>query len=162
MTTGVSLTTIHVALSLAAPAAGLIWLANLMRGLEQPLATGVFLATTLATSLTGFLFPFTVITPAFIFGVLSIAALAIACVALYGVRLGGSWRPIHVVAAMVAFYLNAFVAVVQSFQKLGPLQRVAPTQSEAPFVVAHVLLLIAFIGAGWVALKRVRPAPAVT
>ena len=45
------------------------------------------------------------------------------------------------VGAVLALYLNVFVAVVQAFQKLAFLQPFAPTQSEPPFIVAQALVL---------------------
>ena len=52
-------------------------------------------------------------------GILSLVLLAIACVALYGMKLAGAWRWIYVVTALVSLYLNVFVLVVQSFLKIG-------------------------------------------
>lgn len=49
--------------------------------------------------------------------------------------------------------------MVQSFQKIGPLQKLAPTQSEPPFVLAQSLLLLVMLVIGWIALKRFRHAP---
>ena len=57
----------------------------------------------------------------------------------------------------MALYLNVFVGVVQSFQKLAFLKALAPTQSEAPFLIVQVLVLALFIGLGILAAKRFRP-----
>ena len=56
---------------------------------------------------------------------------AVALLALYVFRLSGSWRWLYVVAAMMALYLDAFVTVVQAFQKIAPLHALAPTESGA-------------------------------
>jgi hypothetical protein len=57
----------------------------------------------------------------------------------------------------MALYLNAFVAVVQAFQKLPSLQPLAPTQSEPPFIVAQLVLLAIFVALGIGAVKRFHP-----
>ena len=115
-------------------------------------------ASALLTNFTGFLFPISGFTPALPVGVLSTVILAIALLALYGFRLAGAWRPIYVITAIAALYLNVFVAVVQAFQKLGPLQELAPTQSEPPFLAAQGLVLVLFVIAGFIALQRFSPA----
>ena len=83
--------------------------------------------------------------------------LAVALVALYGLHLAGAWRWIYVVAAVLALYLNVFVAVVQAFRKLAFLQPFAPTQSEPPFIVAQVVVLVVFAVLGFLAVKRFHP-----
>ena len=60
--------------------------------------------------------------------------------------------------ATVALYLNVFVGVVQAFQKFGFLQALAPTQSETPFVIAQLAVLVLFAILGYLALKRYHPA----
>jgi hypothetical protein len=64
-----------------------------------------------------------------------------------------------VVMAVVALYLNAFVAVVQSFLKLPALNALAPTQSEPPFLVAQSVVLLIFIAFAVVALRSFHPQP---
>jgi hypothetical protein len=59
---------------------------------------------------------------------------------------------------MLALYLNVFVLVVQSFQKLSFLQPLAPTQSEPPFAIAQIVVLVVFVVLGWLAVKRFHPA----
>jgi hypothetical protein len=58
------------------------------------------------------------------------------------------------VAAVLALYLNVFVRVVQAFQKIEPLAALAPTQSEAPFVIAQTTALVLAIASGWLAVRR--------
>jgi hypothetical protein len=104
----------HVVISLIGIATGLIVLAAMLRGHFSAGLTAIFLATTLLTSLTGFLFPISAFTPALATGVLSTVILAIALLALYAFHLSGAWRPVYVVAAVAALYLNVFVAIVQA------------------------------------------------
>jgi hypothetical protein len=118
--------------------------------------TGVFLATTVATSVTGFGFPFDHFLPSHGVGILSLVVLAIAMVALYSFHLAGAWRRIYAVCAVIALYLNVFVLVVQAFEKVPPLRALAPTQSEPPFAIAQLLVLALFVALGIAAAKKFR------
>ena len=153
---------IHVAISLIGIASGLVVLYGLLSG--KPLAgwTALFLLTTVLTSLTGFPLPPFGFDPPRAIGIILLVLLAAAVLALYVFRLAGAWRWIYIVTAVASLYLNVFVAVVQSFQKLSFLQPLAPTQSEPPFVVAQVIVLIAFIALGALAVVRFRPAASVS
>jgi hypothetical protein len=67
---------------------------------------------------------------------------------------------LNVATALAALYLNVFIGVVPSFQKLAFLKALAPTQSEPPFLVEQILVLGLFIVLGIVAAKRFHPLPA--
>jgi hypothetical protein len=138
-------TAVHVILSVVGIASGLVVIFGFLssRRLEQ--LTHVFLSTTVLTSLTGFGFPFEHVLPSHIVGALSLAVLAVAIFARYGRRLAGIWRSLYVVSAMTALYFNCFVLVVQLFLKVPTLKNLAPTQSEAPFVVAQFVVLTVFV-----------------
>jgi hypothetical protein len=116
-----------------------------------------FFATTVLTSVTGFFFHSASFGPPHVIAVISLAILAAAIVALYVFRLVGFWRWIYVSGAVAALYLNVFVVVVQAFQKLPLLQPLAPTQSEPPFVVAQVIVLVIFVALGIGAVKSFFP-----
>ena len=148
---------IHVILSLIGIASGLVALYGLLAGKLLHGWTALFLATTVLTSVTGFPLPPFGFDPPRAVGTLSLALLALAILALYAFRLGGAWRWVYVATAIAALYLNCFVAVAQSFQKLSFLQPLAPTQSEPPFVVAQVVVLVAFVAMGIVAARRFHP-----
>ena len=152
-------TLVHVALSLVGILTGLVVLFGMFSSKKLPTSTALFLATTVLTSATGFFFPRDHILPAHIVGVISLAVLALAIFALYERRLVGSWRWIYVAGAVLALYLNVFVGVVQAFQKLPFLASLAPTQSEPPFVVAQVVVLVIFIALGILALRSFHPRP---
>lgn len=137
-------TTIHVVISLIGIASGLIVLAGLLGGRLLTLWNGVFLITTVLTSITGFAFPNTKVTPGIILGVLSLITLAIAIFALYGRHLSGIWRRTYVITALIALYFNVFVLVAQTFEHVPAIHALAPTQTEAPFKIAQLLLLVAF------------------
>jgi hypothetical protein len=150
-------TTLHVVISLIGILSGFIVLYGLFTGKRLPAWTGLFLLTTVLTSVTGFFFPLTSITPALIVGVISLVVLAAAIYALYAGRLAGHWRWVYVVTALVALYLNVFVGVVQAFQKVSFLNPLAPTQSELPFVIAQVGLIAIFIMVGILTVRRYHP-----
>jgi hypothetical protein len=149
-------TLMHVAISLVAIVAGLPVLVAMLRNGTAAGATALFLGMTVLTSVTGFMFPSATLLPSHIVGVVSLAALAVAVVALYGFRLAGVWRTAYVVAAVLSLYLNVFVLVVQAFQKVAPLKALAPTQSEPPFLAAQAALLALFGYAGFLAVRRFR------
>jgi hypothetical protein len=69
-----ALTIFHVALSLVGIGSGVVAIYDLLKAKTPGRWTQVFLATTAATSLTGFLFPFHVVTPAQALGVFSLIA----------------------------------------------------------------------------------------
>ena len=150
-------TILHTAISLIAIASGLIVLAGMLRARRLPGWTAVFLVTTILTSVTGFMFPISGLTPAIVFGLISIVILVIALAALYLKHLSGAWRWIYVTTALMALYLNVFVLIVQSFQKLPALQKLAPTQSEPPFLIAQAVALIALLILGAMAARKFRP-----
>lgn len=154
-------TTLHVVISLVGIASGLVVLAHMLAGRRRAGLTAVFLATTVLTSVTGFMFPFSQLLPSHVVGIISLVVLAAALVALYAFSLAGAWRWIYVACAVLALYLNVFVGVVQAFQKLAFLQPLAPTQSEAPFLVAQVVVLAIFVVLGIVSVKRFHPEMAV-
>jgi hypothetical protein len=144
-------------LSLIGIVSGIVVALAMLAANRLPVFTAIFLATTVATSVTGFMFHFASFGPPEIIGVISLVALAIAILALYSYKLAGSWRWIYVAAALFALYLNVFVAVVQTFQKVAFFHALAPTQTEPPFAVAQGVVLIAFIALGIAAAKKFHP-----
>ena len=135
-------TKIHVVISLIGILTGLVVLIGLISGRRFNRWTAWFLVATVATSATGFFFPFHGVTPAIIVGFISLLLLAVAIFARYFRRFVGSWRWIYVVTTMIALYLNVFVLIVQLFQKVPSLKALAPTQTEPPFLVAHLVTLL--------------------
>ncbi len=165
MVFGMSLATytlIHVIISLIGIGSGLIVLFGMFGSKRLDGMTALFLATTALTSLTGFGFPFEHMTPGIVLGILSLVVLAIAIPARYSFRMAGKWRSIYVITAVIALYFNCFVLVVQSFQKVSALHALAPQGSEPPFAIAQGILLVLFIVAGTLAVKRFRPDAALS
>ena len=146
----------HVLLSLVGIGSGLVVLAGLIAGQRREGWTALFLATTVATSVTGLGFPFDRLLPSHIVGIVSLVVLALGILARYPLRLARGWRRVYVVCAVLALYLNVFVAVVQAFLKVPALKALAPTQTETPFAVAQLLALVLFVVLGVAGAKKFR------
>ena len=158
MTLG-TFTALHVLISLIAIGSGLIVMFGLLSGRRLDVWTGLFLATTVLTSVTGFGFPFQHLLPSHILGILSLVILALAIPARYVFDLTGSWRWIYVVGAGMALYFNVFVLVVQAFEKVPGLKALAPTQKEPPFLIAQLVVLLIFVALIILATKRFHVEP---
>ncbi|HEY2844420.1 MAG TPA: hypothetical protein VGJ09_12250 [Bryobacteraceae bacterium] len=152
-------TLLHVVISLAGIASGLVVIAGFLRDQRLDRWTAVFLATTVATSASGYLFPVEHVMPSHIVGAISLVVLLVAIVARYALHMSGAWRWIYVVGAVLGEYFNCFVLVVQSFLKIPALKALAPTQSEPPFAVAQLIVLAIFIGLGVAAVKKFQQKP---
>jgi hypothetical protein len=150
-------TTLHVVISLIAIVTGLIVVWGMLNSQRMPAMTALFLVTTILTSVTGFFFPATMVTPAQIVGIISLAVLAGAVLAFYLFHLNGRWRWIYVAMALLALYLNVFVLVVQGFQKVPALHALAPNGNEPAFIVAQTLVLLLFAWLGYLAVSRFHP-----
>lgn len=149
-------TLIHVLLSLAGIGSGFVVVFGLLNRKRLDGWTAIFISTTILTSLTGFLFPITQITPGIILGILSLLVLTPTVLARYVFGLRGAWRSTYVVSAMIALYFNCFVAVVQAFQKVPALKALAPTQKEPPFAIAQLLVMGLFLVLGFFSVKKFR------
>jgi hypothetical protein len=150
-------TQLHVLISLIAIAGGLVFFLTLLGDRWLMITNAVFLLFTILTSVTGFLFPPKPIGPPFIFGVISLAVLAVSLYALYGRRLAGRWRGTYIVTALFAQYLNMVVLVVQSFQKIPALNAFAPTGTEPPFLATQGVVLLGTLFVGWRLLRGSAP-----
>ena len=153
-------TIIHTLISLVAIFTGLIVLFGLLAGNRLPGWTKWFLVTAVATTVTGFFFPFHGFTPAIGLGIISLPFLALTIFALYRKNLAGAWRWIYVVGAVISLYFNLFVLIVQSFEKIPALHALAPTQTESPFKLTQIVVLTISVLLCIVALIRFRPEPA--
>lgn len=149
---------LHIAISLIALATGFMVMAGFLSGTGLRGTHHLFLLTTVATSVTGFFLPAGKLLPSHITGIVSLLVLAVAIYAFYGAKLSGRWRRIYVIAATGALYLNVFVLVVQTFVKNPTLLALAPTQSELPFAITQLAVLLAFVALGYAAYSRARHA----
>ena len=160
MTLGMTLSTftlVHVVISLVGILSGFVVLAGMFASRRQDGWTALFLATTVLTSLTGFLFPFEHLLPSHKIGIISLVLLALAIVGRYAMHMTGSWRWIYVVGSVMALYLNVFVLVFQAFLKVPSLHALAPKGSEPPFLIAQLVVMAIFIVLGFRAVKRFHP-----
>jgi hypothetical protein len=155
-----SFTLVHVVISLIGIFTGFVVVFGMVAGKQSRGWTATFLATTLATSVTGFFFPIHGFTPALGVGIISVVILACSYFALYGRRLSGAWRWIYVLTAVLAQYFNFFVLIAQSFQKIPALHALAPTQKEPPFAIAQGAALLLFVVLGLQAVRKFHPTPA--
>jgi hypothetical protein len=152
-------TTVHVIISLIGIVAGVLVMFGLLGSRRMPGMTALFLLFTILTSATGFLFPFEGFKPSYAVGALSLVLLAIACLALYGMKLSGGWRWIYVVTAMASLYLNIFVLVIQCFLKVPALHALAPGEPPGGpvFAVTQGVVLVFFVIVTIGAVRRFRP-----
>jgi len=148
---------IHVGLSLVGIASGLLVLLALASGKLHSGWTWLFLATTVLTDVTGYPLPPFGWDPPRIVGTISLVVLAIAVLAYYAFHAAGAWRWIYIVTALIALFLNCFVGVVQSFQKIPAVHALAPTQTELPFKIAQLAVLAIIIVLGIIAVRKTRP-----
>ena len=147
-------TLLHIAISLLSIGSGFVIVGGFLANTRLEGANIVFLVSTVATSVTGFMFPFVQFLPSHLFSIVSLIALGVAIYAYYGKRLEGGWRKIYVAGAAFALYLNVFVLVFQTFQKNPALLAIAPTQSEPIFLATQFATLLAFLILGLMSMKR--------
>lgn len=153
----VQFTFLHVFLSLVGLGAGIFVIFGLLNSLRLRILTALFFVTTVATSLTGFLFPFNGVTPGITLGILSMIALILAIVALYVKALAGVWRGVYVVTVCIAFYFNFFVLIAQAFAKVPALHTIAPTQASPGFGITQLAVLLIFALLTTRAFKKFHP-----
>lgn len=152
-------TLIHVVISLIGIGSGFVVMFGLLTGRRLNGWTALFLASTVATSVTGFGFPLTHFGAPHWVGVISLVVLAVVILARYAFHLTGAWRWLYVVGALLALYLNVFVGIVQAFQKVPVLKALAPTQSEPPFLLTQLIVLALFIALAILAAIKSRLEP---
>jgi hypothetical protein len=160
MVLGMSLstfTTLHVILSLVAMVAGIVVMIGMLASLRLGFWAGLFLATAILTSATGYLFPASGLLPSHIVGAISLVALLVAAFAFYSGKLVGARRWLYVVCVVLAVYLDVFVGVVQAFGKIAFFHALAPTQTEAPFAIAQLAVLAIFLLWGFFAFRWFDP-----
>jgi hypothetical protein len=159
MVLGMSLATftlVHVVISLIGIVSGILVLFGLLGSSRMPGMTAIFLLTTILTNATGFLFPFEGFKPSYVIAALSLVLLAIACIALYAMKLRGAWRWIYVLTAMISLYLNIFVLVILKVPFLHALAPSVPP-SEPPFAAVQGLVLLFFVLVIIGGIRRFRP-----
>jgi hypothetical protein len=153
-------TIVHTLISLVAIFTGVVVVFGMLASSRLDGWTKWFLITAVATTVTGFFFPFHGFTPAIGLGIISLPFLALTLFARYPKHLSGAWRWIYVIGAVICLYFNLFVAAVQSFEKIPALHAMAPTQTESPFKLTQLSVLALSIVFAIVTVIRFRPEPA--
>lgn len=148
---------IHVVISLIAIISGIVVASGFLTADRHERSTLIYMVTTILTSLTGFLFPFHVVTPAIIVGSLCVLIFIPTALARYRFHLAGIWRPVFIVGAMVLLFFNCLVLIVQSFQKIPVLNALAPNGNEPPILAAQAALLVVCVLVGYFSIRRFRP-----
>ncbi len=149
----------HVAITLVAIASGLYVLWSLLMDRLPARSNQVFLLFTFLTSATGILIKpeLPPPSPAQITAVIAFIALAVCLYAFYVHHMAGRWRATYVVTAVIGLYLNVFVLVTQAFTKITVLHDTmppGPAPGGALFGAAQGAVLLVFLAAGWLAVKR--------
>jgi hypothetical protein len=166
-------TTLHVIITLIAIVAGFVVMFGMLGSKRLPGWTAIFWLFTVLTTVTGFMFlqvpAFRTVTPAIATGIVATVFFVVGLLALYIKDLIGSWRWIYVVTALVSLWLNVFVLITQSFQKLKILNPAAPMAgppfadpTNTYFAIAQGIALLFFIVVGFLAVRKFRPGLMIT
>jgi hypothetical protein len=142
-------TLIHVVISLIGILSGLVVIYGFLTGKRLSSWNWLFLVMTIATSVTGFFFPFHGITPGIVLGVVSLVVLALALLAL---RKG--WTKTYIVTATLAEFFNVLVLIAQSFQKIHAFHALAPTGHEPIIAISQGVAFLLFAVLAVIAVRK--------
>jgi hypothetical protein len=151
----------HTAITLVAIVSGLLMLAAMLRNDRADMTTAIFLLFSVLTAVTGFIIQVKPVTPAVSLGVILSILMLFALLARYVFAMRGAWRWIYIVTAVAALWSNCFVLVIQTFLKFPALHALAPGAPPGGpiFGAVQLVVLIAFVAAGFLGLRRFHPAP---
>lgn len=152
-------TILHILISLIALISGVRLTIGFSKGTDPNATRLIFLVSTAANLLTGFLFPFHGVTPAIVIGALNTVILVGTVVASGRRRRSQFWAVTYIVGALALLYFNFLVFIVQSFQKVPFLHAIAPVGNEPPIIILQGLLFVVAIAAGYLCLRRSRRGP---
>jgi hypothetical protein len=164
-------TVVHVVITFIAIASGLVVVFGMIGSHRLGKTTALFLLMTLLTSVTGFMFFLSPtqareFTPATATGVIAMIVFVICVYARYAKHLYGHLRWIYAVTAVISLYLNVFVLIVQSFQKVKLINPAAPMvgppfaePQQFQFAVAQGAALLIFVMLGLIAALKFRRGP---
>ena len=150
-------TWVHTILSLVGLVSGLVVLIGLFGSKKLGGWTALYLASTVATSVTGFGFPVDRFQDSHWVGVLSLVVLAAAILARYVFHFAGAWRWIYVLGVLLGLYFLVFVGIAQLFKKVPTLAAMAPNLSEPPFVISLLAATAIFAVLAIAAAIKFRP-----
>jgi hypothetical protein len=149
---------VHTILSFVALVTGIVVLIGLLTARSFAALTGLFLASAVATSATGFGFPGGLSIAKYL-GCAALVVLLAAILARYVFHLAGAWRAIYAVAAVLSLYSLIFFTIGEAFLRLPPLHELAPTLTERPFVIAQLIAGALFVALAIAAAVRFRDRP---
>jgi len=149
-------TKLHVVISLIGIVSGLVVVFGMLNRQLRDGWTSIFVWSTVLTSVTGFGFPFDHLLPSHKVGIVSLIVLVVVIVARSQAHREGVWRWIFPLGCVLALYLNVFVLVVQSFQKIPALNALAPTQSERPLQLVQLAVFALFVWFAVASMRRFR------
>jgi hypothetical protein len=164
-------TILHVAISLIAIASGLVVVFGMIGSHRLPRTTALFWVMTVLTTVTGFMFFLSptqakVLTPATATGIVATIAFLPGLFALYAKHLYGKWRWIYTISFVFSLYLNIFVLIVQTFQKVKLVNPAAPMlgppfapPTDFQFAVAQGAALVLCIMLGIIVTLKFRRGP---
>lgn len=130
--------TAHVAISIIALLAGVIFVLEVTRGRLSRFVSLLFVTTTALTSVAALIIHPLATGPAHVGGWVSIGILLLACAPLYWRAPGIAWSRVHVLACLAAFYINAAAAVITTFQFEPYLQKLTPALAHPPLNTAQL------------------------
>lgn len=148
---------VHTILSLVGLVAGLVVVVGLLGSKKLGGWTALYLASAVATNVTGFGFPFDRFQDSHWVGVISLVVLAAAILARYVFRFAGAWRWIYALGAVLGLYFLVFVGIAQLFKKVPALAAMAPTLSEPPFAITQLAVTAIFVVLAIAAAIKFRP-----
>lgn len=148
---------VHTILSLVGLVSGLVVLIGLFGSKKLCGWTAFYLASTVATSVTGFGFSFERFQESHWIGVLSLVVLAAAFLARYVFRFAGAWRWIYALGVVLSLYFLVFITIAQLFKKTPALAAMAPTLSEPPFALTQLAVTAIFVVLAIAAAIKFRP-----
>ena len=142
-------TLIHVIISLIGIASGLVVVYGFVAGYRFRSWNALFLVMTIATSVTGFFFPFHGRTPGFVLGIVSLIFLAIALLAL-----AKGWTKTYIITCSLAEFFNVLVLIVQTFQKVGFAHVFAPKGTEPIVAICQGVAFCVFAALAIIAIRK--------
>jgi hypothetical protein len=134
--------------------AGTIVLFGLLTGELLDKWTVLFLRCTLATSVTGLLFPLHGFTFVQRCSMLTVYVSGIAILAWRKFHLSGVWCSMFALTITVVLYLNVAVAIHQAFAQISRFTEFTPVQPELISQPLQLLVIFVFAVIGIVAVKR--------
>lgn len=162
-------TLLHVVITLIAIVSGFIVVFGMIGSHRLPRLTALFWLTTVLTTVTGFMFFLSpdqakALTPAAATGIVATVVFLIGLYAIYVTDFFGRWRWIYAIAAVISLYLNVFVLIVQSFEKIKLINPAAPMvgppfapPTDVQFAVTQLVALVIFVILGIVCAIKFRP-----